>query len=153
LWVLVAMQVLKEGQGLSDEQMYEQAQFDMLTRSALGLINLEEEPPVESTYYLFRKRVAEHEEVEGKDLLEAAFEEATKGQCLEYGETKFPLCRGSGCDGNGVSADSKLMGSTIAYYRRYEVVHETMRKLHFRGSTAGRTRGRGLVCRRLRKRG
>ena len=50
--ILVAMMALKEGMGISDEQLYEQARFNALVRSALGLVNMDEEIPVESTYYL-----------------------------------------------------------------------------------------------------
>ena len=41
--ILVAMSVLKEGFGCSDEDLFEKCEFDLLTRKALGmkfLINL-----------------------------------------------------------------------------------------------------------------
>jgi hypothetical protein len=37
--VLVGMMILKEGQGISDESLFESARLNMLTRSALGLTN------------------------------------------------------------------------------------------------------------------
>ena len=48
--ILVAMMSVKEGMGLSDEQLYEECRFNLKTRSALGLVNIDEEIPVESTY-------------------------------------------------------------------------------------------------------
>ena len=115
--VLVAMMALKEGQGISDEQLYEQARFNALVRSALGLINSDEEVPTESTYYLFRQRIGECAERSGKNLLEEAFAEITKGQCQEYQVS-----------GKRIRMDSKLLGSNISIYNRYGVVHETIRK-------------------------
>ena len=114
---LVAMLVLKEAQGMSDEQLYEQARFNMVARSALGIVNSDEEVPTESTYYLFRKRIAEHEERTGENLLEKAFEGITRGQCKEYNVS-----------GKWIRMDSKLLGSNIAWYSRYEIIHETIRK-------------------------
>ena len=58
--VLVAMMVLKEAQGLSDQKLYEDCRFNMLTRSALGLLNANDPVPTESTYYLFRKNVNDY---------------------------------------------------------------------------------------------
>jgi hypothetical protein len=116
--VLVGMIVLKEGMGWSDSQLYEEARFNVLVRRALGLVNREDDPPVESTYYLFRKRLvgygAGHD---GEDLLEKAFRQITHSQCLEYGVS-----------GRRIRMDSKLMGSNIAYFTRYEIIHETIRK-------------------------
>ena len=55
--ILVAMLILKEGFGWSDETLYEAAHFNLLVRRALGLVNLTDEVPVESTYYLFKQRL------------------------------------------------------------------------------------------------
>ena len=115
--ILVAMMALKEGQGISDEQLYEQARFNTLVRSALGLLNSDEEAPAESTYYLFRQKVSEYAEQSGRNLLEEAFEGITKGQCQEYRVS-----------GKRIRMDSKLLGSNIGLYSRYRIVHETIRK-------------------------
>jgi hypothetical protein len=115
--ILVAMMALKEGQGISDELLYEQCRFNALVRSALGLVNSDDEVPTESTYYLFRQKVAEHAQRSGENLLEAAFEGITKSQCQEYQVS-----------GKRIRMDSKLLGSNIAWYSRYGIVHETMRK-------------------------
>jgi hypothetical protein len=55
--LLVAMLILKEGFGWSDEQLFEAIHFNLLVRRALGLLNLTDEVPVESTYYLFKQRL------------------------------------------------------------------------------------------------
>jgi hypothetical protein len=115
--ILVAMMVLKEGMGISDEQLYEQGRFNALVRSALGLMNTDEEIPVESTYYLFRKRITQYEQACGKNLLDGLFEKITKEQCLEFEVA-----------GKRLRMDSKLLGSNIAWYTRYEIVHESIKK-------------------------
>src|SRR5574344_46908 len=43
--ILVAMSILKEGFGCSDEDLFEKCEFDMLTRKAMGLFNLDDVPP------------------------------------------------------------------------------------------------------------
>jgi hypothetical protein len=55
--VLVAMLILKEGLGWSDERLFEAIHFDVLVRRALGLENLTDGLPAESTYYLFQAAV------------------------------------------------------------------------------------------------
>ena len=48
--VLLSMMILKEAQGLSDERLFESCRFNMLTRSAIGLLNADDSLPTESTY-------------------------------------------------------------------------------------------------------
>jgi hypothetical protein len=115
--ILVAMMALKEGLGISDEQLYEQCRFNTLVRSALGLFNSDEEVPTESTYYLFRQKIGEYIDFSGRNLLEESFESITKEQCRDYHVS-----------GKRVRMDSKLLGSNIGWYSRYGIVHETIRK-------------------------
>jgi hypothetical protein len=56
----------------------------MLTRSALGLFNINDSLPTESTYYLFRKNIMEYAKKNGENLFETAFAQITKGQCSEF---------------------------------------------------------------------
>ena len=114
--VLVAMMVLKEAQGVSDEKLFEDCRFNMLMRSALGLVNIDDELPVESTYYLFRKRIHDYEKAGNENLFEKAFAEITKNQSIDFEVS-----------GKRVRMDSKLLGSNIAWLSRYELVHETLR--------------------------
>lgn len=114
--VLVAMMILKESQGWSDSCLFEQCRFNILTRSALGLLNIDDALPVESTYYLFRKLVVEHERNTGENLFEKAFRQVTGGQIKEYNVS-----------GKQIRMDSFLLGSNIVWYTRYELIHETLR--------------------------
>jgi len=77
--LLIGMMVLKEAFGWSDSQLFEQCRFNLLVRSALGLFNLNDELPVESTYYLLRKRLYEHYTQTGEDLMELTFKQITSG--------------------------------------------------------------------------
>ncbi len=115
--VLVSMMILKEAEGMSDERLFENCRFNMLTRSALGLMNVDESVPTESTYYLFRKKVKDYQGQEkGENLFEKVFSSITKKQSLEFNVS-----------GKRIRMDSKLMGSNIAWLSRYELIHETIR--------------------------
>jgi len=117
--LLVGMMILKEAYGWSDQQLFEQCGFNLLVRSALGLANLTDKMPAESTYYLFRKRVYEHREKTGQDLLQETFAGITSGQVKDFE-----------VNGGSIRMDSVLLGSHIAYYSRYEVVHRTVARFY-----------------------
>lgn len=114
--VLISMMILKEAQGLSDERLFESCRFNMLTRSAIGLLNADDSLPTESTYYLFRKRVNDYAKQTETNLFDIVFSSITKAQSLEFAVS-----------GKRIRIDSKLLGSNIAWLSRYELVHETVR--------------------------
>ena len=114
--VLVAMMVLKEAQGISDEKLFEDCRYNMLIRSAIGLLNVDDSVPTESTFYLFRKRVNDYAKAGNENLFEVMFAELTKSQCFDFNVS-----------GKRIRMDSKLLGSNIAWLSRYEIVHETLR--------------------------
>lgn len=114
--VLIGMMILKEGQGWSDEQLFENCNFNLLVRSALGLMTLEDSVPVASTYYLFRRNLVAYAKEHEEDLFKKCQAQITKSQILEFNVS-----------GKQVRMDSKLIGSNIAWYTRYELIHETLR--------------------------
>lgn len=114
--ILFAMMILKESNGLSDQKLFEDCRFNVLTRSALGLLNMDDPLPTESTYYLFRKRIVEYAERTGENLFDTAFSQITKDQCIEFEVS-----------GKRIRMDSKLLSSNIAWLSRYELIHETLR--------------------------
>ncbi len=75
--VLIAMMILKEAEGLSDQKLFENCRFNMLTRSAIGLFNADDAVPTESTYYLFRKRVNDYAKAGNENLFDVLFAELT----------------------------------------------------------------------------
>lgn len=113
---LLGMMILKESVGCSDKQLFEQCDFNLLYRSALGLINLDDALPAESTYYLLRRKIFEHEKETKVSLFEQMFTHVTSAQVKEFN-----------VDGKMVRMDSKLIGSNIAWYTRFELIHETLR--------------------------
>lgn len=113
--VLVGMMVLKESFGWSDSQLFEQCRFNLLVRSAIGLFNINDPLPVESTYYLFRKRIYDYQKEHGEDLMEKTFANITSQQVKEFD-----------VDGRSIRMDSKLIGSNIALFSRYEIILHTV---------------------------
>jgi hypothetical protein len=113
--ILIGMMALKEGFGWSDNELFEQCRFNLLVRSALGLFNLDDNIPAESTYYLFRKRVHNYQIINDIDIIELAFQRITRGQVLAYQVS-----------GKSIRMDSKLIGSNIAWCSRFEIVHDTV---------------------------
>ena len=112
---LIGMMILKEGQGYSDEKLYENCRFNLLTRKALGLVNLDDEIPAESTYYLLRKRIADYESETQINLFDKCFRQITGEQIIEFNVS-----------GKSIRTDSKLIGSNIAFYSRYELIHSSL---------------------------
>lgn len=109
---LIGMMIVKEVLECSDKQLFEHCEFNLLTRSALGLVNIDDPLPAESTYYLFRQRVYEHKHEKGVDLFEKVFQTITSKQIAEFNVS-----------GKVLRMDSKLIGSNIASYSRYELIH------------------------------
>ena len=115
--ILIAMSILKEGSGCSDEALYENCRFNILYRRALGMVSLGEQCPSIDSYYMLRRRIAKYEEETGVDLFDKCFKGITRKQALEYR-----------ISGRAVRMDSKLISSNIAWYSRYEIIHETFCK-------------------------
>ena len=114
---MVAMRILKEGMGCSDQVLFEQCRFSVLFRRALGLYSLDDPIPGESSYYRFYALVSKYYFEKGINLFDEEFKKITKEQILKY---KIP--------GKVVRMDSKLIGSNIASYPRYKIVHSTLAK-------------------------
>jgi hypothetical protein len=113
--ILISMMILKDASGWSDSQLFERGQFDMLVRQALGLVNMNDPLPVESTYYLFRKRIYDYQKQSGEDLMSKTFSQITSKQIKEFN-----------VNGRLIRMDSKLFGSNIALFSRYEIIHQTL---------------------------
>lgn len=109
------MSILKEGCGCSDETLYENCCFNMLYRSALGLVKLDEQRPSIDSYYTLRRNMTKYQEETGVDLFDKCFKGITRKQALEYR-----------ISGKAVRMDSKLISSNIAWFSRYEIIHETL---------------------------
>ena len=109
--VLVAMLILKEGLGWSDEMLYEAAHFNLLVRRALGRVNLTDEVPVASTYYLFKQRWYGHQLETGSNLLAGVFQALTGDQAQRLGVV-----------GDRLRMDSTRLGSNLAAGTRLQLI-------------------------------
>jgi hypothetical protein len=109
--LLVAMLILKEGFGWSDEELFEAIPFNLLVRRALGLLNLTDEVPVESTYYLFKQRLYRYQLDSGVNLLREVFQELTRDQAKRLGVV-----------GEKLRMDSTLLDSNLATCTRLQLI-------------------------------
>ena len=118
LRILIAMRILKEGRGCSDEQLYENVRFNLVWRKAVGLLNINDECPSIDSYYKLFRRIAEYEQnhPEHINLYKKIYQDLTAKQIKQY---KIA--------GRTIRMDSKLIGSNIAWFSRYEIIHETFR--------------------------
>lgn len=113
---MVAMMILKEANGMSDEQLFEAFRYHLLFRQALGLLNINDTIPTESTYYKFRAAIAVYNKSYDCDLFAQVFRSITKEQCVSFEVS-----------GKAIRLDSTLIGSNIAFSSRYEIIHTTLR--------------------------
>ena len=115
--VLIGMMILKEGQGWSDEQLFEECRFNLKIMRSLGLSNIDDDIPVESTYYEFRKLLGNYYEEHQRDLLKETFIKITRRQVNVHGVS-----------GKKIRLDSKLINSNIVRSNRLHMILEAVRK-------------------------
>ena len=83
--VLVGFEIIKAGQGWSDEELYEALSFDMRLRYALGIEDMGSTLPFTlRTLYNFRARVQKYAREEGVNLYDKVFEQVTDEQLKKY---------------------------------------------------------------------
>jgi hypothetical protein len=76
----MGLEILKSGYGWSDEELHEQACFNLQVRHALRLHDLRNEIFTLRTLYNFRRRVREYAEETGINLVQKVFEQVTDDQ-------------------------------------------------------------------------
>jgi len=117
--VLVGLDMIKEGFGWSDEELYEHFLFDLQVRYALGCDNFGEGDFDLRTLYYFRKRVSAHALKSGENLFQVVFNQVTDEQIRKLG-VKTELQR----------MDSTQLLSNIADLSRLELLVEVLQRLH-----------------------
>jgi hypothetical protein len=115
---LVSLEFLKDGNGWTDEEMYDNYLFDLQTRHALGLDQLGEEHLDLRTIYNFRQRLSQYMQEKGINLLDQAFEQVTDKQIAA-----FQLKTGK------QRMDSVLLGSNIRQRGRLQLLVEVMQRV------------------------
>jgi Transposase domain (DUF772)/Transposase DDE domain len=109
--ILMSMMILKEGYGWSDAELFEQCRYNILVMNSLGLSNISDEVPTESTYYDLRKKIYEYQTETGEDLTGNMFEQITQAQAKAFS-----------VKADWIRMDSKLVGSDIANCSRLQLV-------------------------------
>ena len=85
--VLMGFEIIKAGQGWSDEELYEALSFDIRLRYALGIEDMVGELPFTlRTLYNFRARVQECARKQGVNLYQKVFEQVTDEHLEKYSD-------------------------------------------------------------------
>jgi len=117
--VLVGLEALKAGFGWSDEELHDAFLFDVQVRYALGYHQLGEGEFDVRTITNFRKRVMDHLEETGENLIEKAFEQVTDEQVKAY-QLKTGKLR----------MDSTQIASNICNTTRIRLLVEVLQRAH-----------------------
>ncbi len=115
--VMLGMMLLKEMNGWSDSQLFDECRFNIRARAALGLAHMDQDVPTEATYYDLRAKLARHCQENGEDLIACTFSEVVAGQLCDLN-----------VNGSKVRMDSKLIQSNIARGNRLQLIIEAVRK-------------------------
>jgi hypothetical protein len=126
--ILVALEVLKDGHGWSDEEMYENFCYNVQVRHALGLSNLGEGHFELRTLYNFRQRLTAHMEATGENLLAQTFEQISDEQLARF-ELKSLNQR----------VDSTQIASNIRRLSRLQLLVTVLQRTHRMLSPADQT--------------
>jgi len=116
--VLVSLEIMKSGFGWSDAELESALHFDLQVRYALGYRNLDEGHFELRTVYNFRRRLSEHMQQSGENLLEQAFEQITDEQlsALEIRTEKLRM-------------DSTQVASNIREMSRLQLLVEVIQRM------------------------
>lgn len=117
--VLVSLEILKHGNGWTDEETYANYLLDLAVRVAVGYTNLQDGYFGIRTIYNFRDALSEHMEKTGENLLDKAFEQITDEQLKAY-NLKSDKQR----------MDSTQIMSNIRQYSRLSLLVEVLRRVH-----------------------
>jgi len=116
---LIGMQILKEANDWTDEQLFESCSFNILVMRALGLNNLSDNLPSPATYYNFNLANLNHEQDTGINLIDVAFTKLSTDQVLRFN-----------INGSAIRMDSKLIQSNIAKMTRLQLALSVVIKFY-----------------------
>ncbi len=116
---LVASIILMYRNNWTTEALFDRIDFDLLTRTALGLDTLEETPFCPATFFNFQNRLLCHFSQTGHNLIERVFDGLTEQQ-LKILKIKTDIQR----------SDSFMAMSNIRSYSRTQLLIEMLIRLH-----------------------
>jgi len=115
---LVSSIILLNHNDWTTEKLFDRVDFDLLTRTALGLDSFEKTPFCPATYFNFQNRLLAHFIETGENLLERVFDKLT-GQQLKKLKIKTDIQR----------SDSFMAMSNIRNYGRTQLLVEMLIRL------------------------
>jgi hypothetical protein len=115
---MVGALVMRELKGWTYEQLFENLDYHMLTRLALGLTDMAESPFCPATLFNFQNRMVEYERQTGINLLDRVFSSLTARQ-----RRRFAV------DGSIQRSDSFRVMSNIANFGRLHLTVEVLRRV------------------------
>jgi hypothetical protein len=115
---LVSSIIMYHKKGWTTEELFENIDFDLRTRTALGLHNLEDTPFCPATFFNFQNRLLNHFVVTGENLIEKIFDSLTATQ-LKKLKIKTDIQR----------MDSFQAMSNIRAYSRTQLLVEVLIRL------------------------
>ena len=127
--LLVSLEILKSGFGWSDRELYEQLCYNLQVRYAVGLRDLTAAVFELRTLYNFRRRVREHAEATGTNLIEEVFWQVTDQQLASVS-----------IDADWQRMDSTQVLSNLAAQHRLELVVSVIQQV-YRGMDASLQEG------------
>jgi hypothetical protein len=116
--VLIGLEALKAGFGLSDEELYARYCYDLQIRYALGYDRLGDGDFEIRTLYYFRERLSRYNAEHGINLLERAFEQITDQQ-IKALKVRTGMQR----------MDSTQIASNIVFASRLQLLVESLIRL------------------------
>lgn len=116
---MVSALILKTHKGLTYKEMFEQIDYDLRMRTALGLSDFEKTPFSEPTIFDFQNRINAYGLETGINLFELVFDRLTKKQ-LEVLKVKTDIQR----------SDSFLAASNIRNYSRVQLLVEVILRFY-----------------------
>lgn len=117
--IMLGLEILKDGNGWTDEEMYSNFCYNVQVRYALGLHSLDEGHFELRTTYNFRQRLVRHMQETGENLVEECFEQVTDEQMAAF-EVKSQIQR----------VDSKQLASNIRRTTRLQLLVEILQRTY-----------------------
>lgn len=116
---LVSAFILKHSNNWSFEELFDNIEFNILTKTALGVDTLDDIPFDDATIFNFQNRLLSHEVETGKNLLEGVFDSLTEEQLKEL-NLKTNIQR----------SDSLMASSNIRNYSHLQLLIEVIQRLY-----------------------
>jgi len=116
---LVSLEYLKAGHGWSDEEMFDALRFNLQVRYSVGLWDLGVDDFELRTVYNFRRRLTQHMQETGQNLLDQAFEHVTDAQIAAFGLRT-----------DKQRMDSTFVASNIREMSRLQLLVEVLQRVH-----------------------